>query len=494
MVDSDSGESTASASSRGSRRKRTRYLKSKSSRSSKPRTSSTHTSSLSSNGDSFLPTLGRILEGKSPSKNGSNRINFSSTRNQGRSKSHHRHTGARSGRAARPNYSSQAVSQNRIKHLMSPSMQSVATSLTTATSSSSGSNGSNSTITQKSFTRSEPPVDDTWTSENEPRSSRPSRHRRRRHRKDSDEPNVFAFMENPYGSCKDGKHELATVHTADKAPSPPSPPAMKFAHRSSADQLASPRPMRVASWNSQEQLHSDSGISVRSSSPESSGRPTSWKQGPLSGQEDGTKSKTDETSASAQDHIDATASWQRRFSNSGNFSAGSQYPPGYPSRQATFPSLSMIPHGPSRSSQDLYPYLTTTHTQRRDGSLKPSGYDVLASRLAEYKNGVSGSVKPLYRKFSRLNHRILLHLQDEIAEMEEHLEYLDSRIAIHKPPSSPPESRRVDARHPNELTYRRTELLGCIYIKIKQYSTLANPLRICMSAANHNQRRCFVFI
>ncbi|KAF2134570.1 hypothetical protein P153DRAFT_362327 [Dothidotthia symphoricarpi CBS 119687] len=107
------------------------------------------------------------------------------------------------------------------------------------------------------------------------------------------------------------------------------------------------------------------------------------------------------------------------------------------------------------------------------------GYELLADKLnkSSKSNGHLprvGHIAPLYRKFGNLNHRVLLHLQDEISELEEELRYLDESIAqtssrdeaghIH------PASRRGDARNGSELSCKRTELLGRIFQKIGQYN------------------------
>ena len=102
-----------------------------------------------------------------------------------------------------------------------------------------------------------------------------------------------------------------------------------------------------------------------------------------------------------------------------------------------------------------------------------SGYDLLAARLSESHN-IEQPFRPLYRKFTRLNHRILLQLQDEISQMEEDLAGLDAADARVRRDSSGqtvPESRRLDWQwHGSELNARRLELLGQIYIKVEQYS------------------------
>lgn len=105
---------------------------------------------------------------------------------------------------------------------------------------------------------------------------------------------------------------------------------------------------------------------------------------------------------------------------------------------------------------------------------KPSGYDLLASRLSSTQDQGGDYVPPIYRRFGRLNHRILLQLQDEIAEMEEDLEYMDradthERTARHG--HIVPASRRLDWQwRRSELCARRLDLLGKIYLKVEQYS------------------------
>jgi hypothetical protein len=109
---------------------------------------------------------------------------------------------------------------------------------------------------------------------------------------------------------------------------------------------------------------------------------------------------------------------------------------------------------------------------------KPSGYDLLASSICSSSNTSPNSVPPLYRRFECLNHRILLQLQDEIAEMEEDLQYMDQadaseRAARHG--AVAPASRRFDWQwRGSELHARRLELLGRIYLKVEQYSKSLN--------------------
>jgi hypothetical protein len=122
-----------------------------------------------------------------------------------------------------------------------------------------------------------------------------------------------------------------------------------------------------------------------------------------------------------------------------------------------------------------------------------TGYELLASSLATSRIPSADStlptgatLTPLYRKFSHLHHRVLLHLQDELAELETQLRFLDESIAqisasSPRPPTTdspapeahpsyPPASRRLE-RNPNYPTHftHRTLILGEIYNKQKQY-------------------------
>ena len=124
-----------------------------------------------------------------------------------------------------------------------------------------------------------------------------------------------------------------------------------------------------------------------------------------------------------------------------------------------------------------------------------AGYELLASSLAtshtsppDSTTTTGSTLTPLYRKFSHLHHRVLLHLQDELAELETQLRFLDETVAqiSASPPIPPttdspapgpsaspthqPASRRLE-RNPNYPSHfaRRTWILGEIFNKQKQY-------------------------
>lgn len=96
-----------------------------------------------------------------------------------------------------------------------------------------------------------------------------------------------------------------------------------------------------------------------------------------------------------------------------------------------------------------------------------AGYEMLALELSS----ASSAIKPMYRKFEYLNHRLLLHLQDELAELEDQLRTVDEIIAQNEPPGKrSPQSRRYEQQYGAEIHHHRTNLLGRIFQKTEQYN------------------------
>ncbi|EPS35883.1 hypothetical protein H072_10648 [Dactylellina haptotyla CBS 200.50] len=99
------------------------------------------------------------------------------------------------------------------------------------------------------------------------------------------------------------------------------------------------------------------------------------------------------------------------------------------------------------------------------------GYPHLSSHLAESPNTA------MYRRFDNLNHRILLHLQDEICELEQILENLDHQEQGIGNGGAGLRTRRglnaTGQRAPGPLddnSARRLELMGAIFMKLQQYN------------------------
>jgi hypothetical protein len=115
-----------------------------------------------------------------------------------------------------------------------------------------------------------------------------------------------------------------------------------------------------------------------------------------------------------------------------------------------------------------------------------SGYALLASKLdsaspstsADPKNGDRRLV-PVYRRFENVNHRILLHLQDEISQLEEELQMMDEYEAKHRAAVADgsehmePASRRMDVEAAGRYSAfhaRRLELVDRLAYKVNQYN------------------------
>ncbi|KAJ5341412.1 hypothetical protein N7541_010536 [Penicillium brevicompactum] len=136
-----------------------------------------------------------------------------------------------------------------------------------------------------------------------------------------------------------------------------------------------------------------------------------------------------------------------------------------------------LPPSPPRSPEEgLH---CTSPRKRRDSAQSASGYGLLASQLttsSEEKDGLP----PLYRRFESINHRVLLHLQDEISQMEEDLQTLDEYEEMHRFSTAEqegtkplPASRRRDSQAQvySSLHYRRMDLMSALVVKTEQYNS-----------------------
>lgn len=141
----------------------------------------------------------------------------------------------------------------------------------------------------------------------------------------------------------------------------------------------------------------------------------------------------------------------------------------------------MYQYGPAAASTALSP-LYQQHMNNRPSpqpeKFPVTGYELLASRLSSHSASTEADeqtkIKPIYRKFEALNHRLLLHLQDEISELEEQLHRLDSADTQSRRAGANgsvlPASRRAAQAAGGELQWHKTDILGRIGFKLAQYS------------------------
>ncbi|KAI0424689.1 hypothetical protein F5Y09DRAFT_130523 [Xylaria sp. FL1042] len=113
-----------------------------------------------------------------------------------------------------------------------------------------------------------------------------------------------------------------------------------------------------------------------------------------------------------------------------------------------------------------------------------TGYELLASKLSSTAASRSGlPLRPIYRRFETLNHRMLLHLQDEICELEEQLRHLDAADTQNRrlPSGILPASRRGESMSGSELQWHKTDTLGKIGFKLEQYNRVLSSFRETLS-------------
>ena len=133
-----------------------------------------------------------------------------------------------------------------------------------------------------------------------------------------------------------------------------------------------------------------------------------------------------------------------------------------------------LPFVPPSALSARYQQQVKPHALPRAEKIPVTGYEKLASRLSYSRDSEERGerIRPMYRKFEALNHRILLHLQDEISELEEQLHRLDNADTQSRQTDRyiVPASRRAAAQAGGELQWHKTDVLGRIGYKLTQYS------------------------
>lgn len=223
-------------------------------------------------------------------------------------------------------------------------------------------------------------------------------------------------------------------------------------------------------------LHSDSGISVRSSSPEQPSpvmRHTypnvrslgsSDKSIPAPAQGGRHVALAPPRSAGPR-HATSPRDWSAHVDPDGR-------PEEYyrPPRPTVMQRAQVSKPAPKETQRRPSKPLVRNRSQPSAATAHPNrpGYDVLASVI--HSRG-DAFLKPIYRNFEVLNNRILLYMQDELAELEIELRELDNAIAREDHALGKTyASRRAEARLPSQLHWRRMELMGRSYAKVEQYS------------------------
>ncbi|RYP72603.1 hypothetical protein DL771_004098 [Monosporascus sp. 5C6A] len=148
--------------------------------------------------------------------------------------------------------------------------------------------------------------------------------------------------------------------------------------------------------------------------------------------------------------------------------------PDIPYADANLPHLSPNAATPRAPNQGSFMY------PPRADKLPLTGYALLASQLSTgCPNRVGRTLRPIYRRFEALNHRVLLYIQDEICELEEQLHQLDAADTQDRRLQGCllPASRRAAQQAGSELHWRRMDILGKIGFKLEQYNNVLSSFR-----------------
>lgn len=326
--------------------------------------------------------------------------------------------------------------------------------------------------------------------------------------KDREPLNVFAYMqkeEDDQVSDSPGEEPIdSSPQPSSSSSSSPKSPAPRLIDGPQKSPRYSDLEVRAIQDGAQRawgraSLHSDSGISVRSHSPDQDS-PIMEDKLPL----DHEIPMIEESGGENEDMEphgllisprcgNRTDDFTRRHwpSVDDQHSSGPEaYPTSFPQRVSHRPvshddempemmharhaSSTMIPFSrPRQNSATAYPFPSSPRPATYPPP--PSGYDLLATNISTKGDAL---LKPIYRKFEILNNRMLLYLQDEIAQMEEDLKDLDAAITMedHTFGRRGPASRRSEAKLPSQLQWHRLDLLGRCFAKVEQYSK--SPFRI----------------
>jgi hypothetical protein len=159
-------------------------------------------------------------------------------------------------------------------------------------------------------------------------------------------------------------------------------------------------------------------------------------------------------------------------------------PPDALSRRLGAPGQSHVKHLPRAEKLPLSGYellaakLSSHPTLSRPRSRRPSDASFRGTPSSTREADLA--LKPIYRRFETLNHRLLLHLQDELSELEEQLHRLDTAETQTRrlQNSILPASRRAEFMAGGELQWHKSDILDKIGYKLGQYSMSSQCVQV----------------
>ncbi|MCJ1400234.1 hypothetical protein MMC11_003438 [Xylographa trunciseda] len=345
------------------------------------------------------------------------------------------------------------------------------------THNSNSSNGSNTTVTPESVAkakhRSSKPVAPRKTADARPSNKKSSRSAPTMPSVE-ERPNVFEFMvEDEEGGVGrgdavelDGTHATQPLRVRTASVSSSSSAEQKYCVRPKATQDDQYHRWNERSFPSGSSF-TDSGISVRSSSPERDFpimRHKLLNNRPLDG-----KSREVEDDQ-LYNTIDRYAASPRVL---GPFDGGPETSPEAFYSMSSRPSFqdhefdSSIGHLPPQRSN-----MSADETHDEDPATSEDYANFACGRLASHISvNRTTALKPIYRKFESLNNRALLSLQGEVASLEIQLKHVDEALAnTSKVGASGETSANVHTENVRSLQWQRTELMRSILRSLEHYN------------------------
>lgn len=303
-------------------------------------------------------------------------------------------------------------------------------------------------------------------------------------------PNVFEFLEDSDASSASSSSSSSS-ESSDSEDDEPLPTA-----RTAATKIQSPKPR--ASPVPHAILASKAGTSPKLSAPPQRGS----SRNPSDPRPPPAPSPPSAAQATQMVPRKQVSPAQKPAPKEYNRSAAESPPPGkrqlqisrpedYYSKEVATIHRPLPPSPPSSPEDSIHRAL-----QRRESNASQvsSGYGLVASHLTRSASEDKGAFPPMYRRFESLNHRVLLHLQDEISQMEEDLQLLDEYEEIERAATAEkegnkpaPASRRVAVQSQSfsSMHYRRMDLMAALIHKTEQYSMFPLPNQPHLDLSNN---------
>ena len=218
-------------------------------------------------------------------------------------------------------------------------------------------------------------------------------------------------------------------------------------------------------------VHSDSGISVRSSSPE--------RESPVLHYQSIKRRPSGPTTTFSQGASSASSVHPRTI-GSRVLEPYDEIPDMSPEAFYSIASRPTVQHTEYENASDHLPshrsvelgYTVEEEEAELEAEHKASGFDLLASHISA---DAKSMLKPIYRKFETLNNRVLLYLQCEISDLEDELKHIDDATVSSSNGAEASQSRvGREMRSPTPLQWRKKELMERVVAKLERYSSVSS--------------------